>query len=82
MLVHQVSPDKYCQLVEDEGGLALVEEIVNNNRWKYIRWRYVGRKAGKKITEVDIRGRVGQIVEIIQLLSSVVRKRASLTRSR
>jgi len=26
-----VSPDKYCQLVEDEGGLALVEEIVNNN---------------------------------------------------
>ena len=33
-LVHQVSPDKYCQLVEDEGGLALVEEIVNNNRWK------------------------------------------------
>ena len=42
-LVHQVSPDKYCQLVEDEGGLALVEEIVNNNRWKYTRWRYVGR---------------------------------------
>jgi len=26
-----VSPDKYCQLVEEEGGLALVEEIVNNN---------------------------------------------------
>ena len=28
-----MSPDKYCQLVEEEGGLALVEEIVNNNRW-------------------------------------------------
>merc|ERR1719209_2089938 len=26
-----VSPDKYCQLVEEEGGLTLVEEIVNNN---------------------------------------------------
>ena len=33
MLDDQVSPDKYCQLVEEEGGLALVEEIVNNNRW-------------------------------------------------
>ena len=32
-ILDQVSPDKYCQLVEEEGGLALVEEIVNNNRW-------------------------------------------------
>lgn len=26
-----VSPEKYCQLVEEEGGLTLVEEILNNN---------------------------------------------------
>ena len=26
-----VSPDKYCQLVEEEGGLGLVEEMLNNN---------------------------------------------------
>merc|ERR1740128_1592465 len=26
-----VSPDKYCQLVEEEGGLSLVEEMLNEN---------------------------------------------------
>ena len=29
-----MTPDKYCQLVEEEGGLALVEEMLNNNRYK------------------------------------------------
>ena len=26
-----MSPDKYCSLVEEEGGLHLVEEMLNSN---------------------------------------------------
>ena len=26
-----MSPDKYCSLVEAEGGLSMVEEILNDN---------------------------------------------------
>ena len=28
-----MSPDSYCQLVEEEGGFLLVQDIVNKNRW-------------------------------------------------
>ena len=27
----QVDPGKYCRLVQDEGGLALIEEMLNHN---------------------------------------------------